>query len=422
MQALQQKLFRKVALERLSSPEQLDQLMRVISPLGWLALIPLIVMIVMAVLWGWFGSIPSKVAGKCVLLNPVGLADVTSLAAGRVTEVLVRVGDHVRIGQPVARVAQPELADRIEKAESRVRELEAQGGIVRSFSGRGSQLSTRTIAQQRQSLENQARAFQERARILGQRVDTLRQLLEQGLVTNQQVLQTRQEQTQAELEAENIRGQIRQLEVRGLETDKQAQMEVANIEAQINEARRVLGSLRESRKEMTAVVSPYDGRAVDIKVGVGSLVAQGTSLLTVEKQGAGTDGLQALIYVPASEGRKVSTNMSAQITPSTVKREEYGFMSGEVVYVSDYPATAQSMMLTLQNEIVVKELMGNAPPTEIRAALIPAENFSGYRWTSPQGPPVAVKSGTLCSAEIVVSKQRPISLVIPALKKTLGVD
>ena len=31
-------IFRKVALERLSSPEQLDQLMQVTSPKGWLAL------------------------------------------------------------------------------------------------------------------------------------------------------------------------------------------------------------------------------------------------------------------------------------------------------------------------------------------------------------------------------------------------
>jgi HlyD family secretion protein len=72
--------------------------------------------------------------------------------------------------------------------------------------------------------------------------------------------------------------------------------------------------------------------------------------------------------------------------------------------------------------MLVKELMGQAPPTEIRAALLPAKNFSGYRWTSPSGPPVTVKSGTLCSAEIVVDQQRPIELVIPALKKTLGVD
>ena len=116
-QEVQQALFRKVALERLSSPEQLDTLMRVITPKAWLALAPLLGLIVLALIWGWFGSIPTKVAGKCILINPTGLADIASNASGRITAVTVRVGDVVKVGQQVALVAQPELLDRIEKAE-----------------------------------------------------------------------------------------------------------------------------------------------------------------------------------------------------------------------------------------------------------------------------------------------------------------
>lgn len=415
-------MFRKVALERLSSPEQLDQLTRVVTPLGWLALVPLLALIGLAIAWGWFGRIPTKVFGKCVLINPVGLADVTSLSTGRVTEVLTRVGHTVKVNQVVARVAQPELADRIEKAESRLRELEAQGSVVRTFSGRTSDLSAQTVVQQKQLLDAQLLALQERGRNFKQRLDTQQQLLDQGLITRQQLLQTRQEQQQAELDAENVRAQVRQLDLRRLETAKQGQNEVANIQSQINEARRTLESLNESRKQMTAVLSPYEGRVVDLKTAVGSLVGPGSSLITVEKTSTGAGTLQAVVYVPAADGRKVQNKMTAQITPTTVKREEYGFIFGEVAYVSDYPATAQSMMLLLQNETLVKQLMGEAPPTEIRAALIPAKNLSGYRWTSPAGPPVTVTSGTLCSAEIVVSEQRPIELVIPAFKKTVGID
>lgn len=422
MQTDREKLFRKVALERLSSPEQLDQLMRVISPLGWLALLPLIGLIVMAVIWGWFGSIPTKVAGKCILINPVGLAAVTSLTAGRVTVVAVRVGDIVHVGELVARVAQPELEDRIEKAESRLREAQSQGSIVRRFSGRGSELSAQNVAQQKQGLEAQLRALQERAGILNQRIETQQQLLSGGLITRQQLLQTQQELTQAKLDADSVRSQIKQLDLRLLETDKQAQSEVANIQSQISEAKRALDSLIENRKQMASVVSPYEGRVVDIKLGVGSLVVQGTSIITIEKTSDRAGSLQAAIYVPAADGRKVRSKMTAQITPSTVKREEYGSMFGEVSYVSDYPATPEGMMLLLQNESVVKELTGKAPPTEIRATLEPAINFSGFRWSSTKGPPVHVRSGTLCDAEIIVNKQRPISLVIPVLKKSLGLD
>ncbi|MEO8304963.1 MAG: NHLP bacteriocin system secretion protein [Betaproteobacteria bacterium] len=422
MEPAREQIFRKVALERLSSPEQLDQLMRVISPLSWLALLPLMGLILVALMWGWFGSVPTKVFGKCLLINPIGLADVTSLSTGRVTEVLVHVDDTVKLDQIVARVAQPELTDRIEKMESRLRELESQGRIVRSFSDRTGQLSGQSIAQQKQGLEAQLQALQERARIYRQRIETQQQLLESGLITRQQLLQTRQDQTQAELDADNVRGQIKQLDLSRLQTAKQGQNEIANAESQINEARRMLDSLLENRKQMTTVLSPYEGRVVDIKTDIGSLVAQGSSLMTIEKATGERGGLQAVIYVPAAEGRKVQAKMTAQVTPSTVKREEYGFMFAEVAYVSAYPATAQSMMLLLQNETLVRALMGDSPPTEIRATLVPADNFSGYRWTSPAGPPVSIKSGTLCAAEIVVERQRPVSLVIPVLKKSLGVD
>ena len=136
----QQALFRKVALDRLSSPEQLDTLMRVITPKAWLALAPLLGLIVLALMWGWFGSIPTKVSGKCILINPTGLADIASNSSGRITAVTVRVGDLVRTGQQVALVAQPELLDRIEKGEQKLRELQAQGRIVRAFSAQGATL------------------------------------------------------------------------------------------------------------------------------------------------------------------------------------------------------------------------------------------------------------------------------------------
>jgi HlyD family secretion protein len=114
--------------------------------------------------------------------------------------------------------------------------------------------------------------------------------------------------------------------------------------------------------------------------------------------------------------------MEAQITPTTVRREEYGFLRGTVDYVADYPATTQSMMLLLQNENLVRDLAGNAPPTEIRATLRRAANFSGYEWSTAEGGPVRIASGTLCNAEIVVQVQRPLSLVLPSFRKTLGVD
>jgi len=46
---------------------------------------------------------------------------------------------------------------------------------------------------------------------------------------------------------------------------------------------------------------------------------------------------------------------------------------------------------------------------------------SGFKWSSSNGPPMKVFSGTICNARVTVSKKRPISYVIPLFKSTLGI-
>lgn len=69
MQADQKsKLFRKVALERLASPEQLDRLMQITTPRGWLALLVLGFAIVALVIWSILGQIPTTIDAQGILL------------------------------------------------------------------------------------------------------------------------------------------------------------------------------------------------------------------------------------------------------------------------------------------------------------------------------------------------------------------
>ena len=51
-------LFRKAALERLSSPEQLDKAITVSKPVSWLALIGITIIIVAFIAWLIFNSFP----------------------------------------------------------------------------------------------------------------------------------------------------------------------------------------------------------------------------------------------------------------------------------------------------------------------------------------------------------------------------
>lgn len=101
----QKSLFRQKAVDKMLSPDELDSLMRVVDPKGWLALVALFAMVVPAVVWGVFGTIPTQVSGNDgILLHRDALHGVVSQSSGIVTHVQVTTGDAVRDGQVIARI------------------------------------------------------------------------------------------------------------------------------------------------------------------------------------------------------------------------------------------------------------------------------------------------------------------------------
>ncbi len=60
-------LFRKEAMKKASSPEQLDTLVHVTSVGGWIALAGVGVLVIAALAWGFFGRMETKVPGAGVL-------------------------------------------------------------------------------------------------------------------------------------------------------------------------------------------------------------------------------------------------------------------------------------------------------------------------------------------------------------------
>ncbi len=61
MAATSDNIFRQAALERLSSPDQLDRLISLSSPLSWAALAALLVLLAAIVSWSILGTVPTRV-------------------------------------------------------------------------------------------------------------------------------------------------------------------------------------------------------------------------------------------------------------------------------------------------------------------------------------------------------------------------
>lgn len=376
-----QKLFRKAALEKLSSPEQLDIMMKITSPTGWLALCAIGLGLVGVVLWGIFGSIATKVAGQGILLRDA-VQTVTAGSQGRLTEVIVRSGSVVEAGETIARIAQADLESQINRVKSELADLRSQS---RDLKGGDAELLS--------SLEQQL--GQLRARRITQRGQ-----LERGLITRSQILQTDQA-------ISGLQQQIRGIQAGG-----------TGMQNQIAERERTLGQLEEQLAALSVVTSPYTGRVLEVAVSAGDVVGPGMPLIRLETF---DKPIEALVYIPAADGKKVKEGMQVRVSPTTVKTEEYGFMIGVVKSVSEFPVSRQAMVNTLGDETLAQQLGGKQAPIEVVASLIEDESTpSGFRWSSSSGPPSKVFTGTIATGQVVVEEKRPISLVLPIFKKAVG--
>ena len=114
---------------------------------------------------------------------------------------------------------------------------------------------------------------------------------------------------------------------------------------------------------------------------------------------------------------EVQVGMEALVSPSTVAKEEFGYMRGTVISVGEFPTTYEGMFRVLKNEDLVNALRAGGAPIEVRISLVPDPGSpSGYTWTSPQGPPSPIQNGTPAGATITVKQSRPISLVLPFIQ------
>ncbi|WP_426107555.1 NHLP bacteriocin system secretion protein [Massilia sp. TSP1-1-2] len=416
-------LFRQASLDRLSSPEQLDSLLQVTSSKSWLALGGIGILLFAIVVWSIIGTVPTKLYGQqCLLVKSGGINLVTSANSGRLTDLSVERGDTVTRGQIVGRIEQSDMLQKIKSTEARLKEVQAHYDQAVQLAKESAILRANTREQQVQNLNSQLASAKRKIRLLQERIESQQGLLAQGLITKQTMITTQLELSAVELETENIKGQFKQLDVKQLDDKKLGDNELVQAKNQLDDVHRSLNLMLREAKNSTQIVSLYAGKVLEVKVSEGQLVERGMQLLSIEAAVSNINEIEAYVYLPAADGKKIRPGMKVEISPSTVKREEYGFLPGYISSVADYPSTDQGLMRIFGNEQVVKQLSGTNAPIQIVAAFKPsALNASKYQWSTRAGPPFGIQSGTLCAAGITISEQAPISMVLPVLKRVTGI-
>jgi hypothetical protein len=96
--------FRSQALEKLTSPEQLDLLIQVVPLKSWLALFGIACLLAPLLGWGLWGRLETRIAANGLLLPQGGLCAVRAPADGLVVGFSAQPGELVQTGQVIFRL------------------------------------------------------------------------------------------------------------------------------------------------------------------------------------------------------------------------------------------------------------------------------------------------------------------------------
>ncbi len=411
--------FRKAALEKLSTPEKLDQLIKVTSPKGWIALLTIAIILGTGVAWSFFGNVKTKLNVVGVLLGGE-IHEVVATSQGQLINLNVNIGKVVKEGDVIAKIEQPELFQQIEEVKANLKEREFDLQRLLSYGNQDTRLQGELVQQQRTSIELQIQTENKNLGFLSTQLATEQDLLKQGLITNSQVVNTKQQIDAAKNSIERLKSQLVQTSSQKLNIGFDLQQKINVSKQRIAESERRLKHLEERYDIQTNIRSSYSGEVVEVLSEAGIVVGQGTPLFKLKNQNQIADDgkLRGVLYIPSQDGKKIKEGMEALVVPSTVQPQEYGFMKGKVTYVSDFPITQKGMMMTVKNDQLVSGLLSMGALFEVYVEFEEdKEAYSGFKWTSAQGPNIAINEGTSCMGKITVKTEPPATMVVPALKK-----
>jgi HlyD family secretion protein len=461
-----------LARQTMSTPDKLDQLFVVVGRRGWVALVALTVLVGAALLWACLAHIPETVQGAGILLEPGGVRPLQAPYEGQVTKVLVQPGADVYENQTLGLVNLPDLQLQLQQAETRLQELlrdnEKQTGLENRRAEQEESLrKDQTAVLQKaikeaeeilQKLENQTAVLikaqkekttasrKEAAALKSQLADKVassRRLVEQNLLPGERLLEAESRLLESSLslanldvrlaendlkEVENnqaiaqhkarladLRIQLLQVDVKGTQVKQEIAQARANRlvlrQEQEDRKRRVEGLLEKYRE----LRSPAKGRVTELLLQPGQVLQAGARIGTLQV-GESAGPFRHFAYFPVAAGKRIKIDDEVRLTPTTVQRQRYGSIIGKVKSVSPFPLSREAAAKMLGNPELISGIVPAEGVIEVEVVLEQADTPTGYKWTSA-GPPQPITAGTTTVTRVTVERRRPITYLLPALRK-----
>ncbi len=429
-------IFRKNALNKISSAEELDKSIFIVNSTSWLVLLTIFIIAIIFVLWATFSSIKTEVKANGIFLPHHGIiVDVITNGSGKLKKINFNIGEHVKQGDIVAELSSDKLQEQFTIAKQR---LATEQAFHQQVSG---QISNERLLRNKKTKiqiayinENIANLKKEIA--ISEKIYAENQkFYKEHLITETKLSNLFVALSQIKARLNNLVISKNDIFTQNNKIIHQESLRLSEILKNINSYNYKIELLKLDLQGLY-IKSPEDGIITEIKViqntqvrvsqPVMSLVTGGKynmdenienpsdSLIAFNKKR--NKSLRYLAYVDVINGKKVKHDTLVNIEVSYLNKNSYGMVQGRVRHVSEFPLSSAAIKAKLSNENLVTLFTKQGPVYEVFVELLYDENYR-LKWTSAKGYEVdSIDIGSLGFTNFIIKEVRPISLAIPWLK------
>ena len=325
-----------------------------------------------------------------------------------------------------------------------------------------------SIQRERASLQQQLQTLENSLPLYKTRWDKRQQLFDkERAITEDVVIQARKEYEGLQAQINQIEVQLKQLDTKVVEAQQQevtSLNQVNEIQAKINaldsdkvgkveqdfgattsrlkeiqEIQRTIAQITTQLKKNSEVLSTHEGVFLEVLVKPGQRVEASSSMGTISVR-TESDKLQSIVFLDQESGKKVEAavqknesqkqdKLDVKITPTTVKREEYGGIKGKVEMVSPLSITQTGAASLVGHPDLLKGIISNDSSQiavftslECNVQKSNSSDCQDYQWAGSEGTGQPLTAGTTTTVKITIEERKPITYILPFLKNLIGVQ
>lgn len=411
-------LYRKNALQQQAAVRAHNDGLILVGPGARLAAYISVGVSIAGLVFATLISVPITVEGRGILLEHAGVATVMADTDGRITRLLVREGSNVRKGDVVAEVAQADGNSQLMDARQALHSAQVELSRAREAMEHTRAAASLRQAQRKAQATRELAIEAENLQRLTKRQAAQEKLAKEGFVSPMSLIDSEQDVIASKRRMDELRQPLEDDELERATRAADDRQRLSEYELRVREAQQRMAEQEAQLQRTTHVVARGEGVVASLRVGEGDVVARQSEILTlIPERGGRPDRLVAYFFVPGETGTQVREGMAANLVPTSISPQEYGYMRGRVKQVSPLPVASDDLEELLRNRELVQQIMQSGVPIQMEVELERREDGKHYRWTASDGPTADLGHGTQLNGRIEIRRERLIVVVLPFLKR-----